>query len=282
MADLPIISLKSDSPTTVQRWQSLLAAANCDVITDVDQASGGTLIDIVITDQAPLPDADLHSEETSIDNGVVVIGSGRAGDVVFADEPTERELQLACKLLYEIIKLRRDRAASRQTQQRLTELAETDPLTGLANRRAWDAELTRRLSYATGTEATLCLALLDVDHFKAVNTKHGYTAADGVLKQVGEILNSSIRSGDFVARLGGDEFGILLANIAAESAECIVERIRASIHSSLVQSDDVAVSATAGLALRDASQDGASIVRTADLNLRRGKANGRNRTVASV
>ena len=213
---------------------------------------------------------------------VIAIGADLAADVVLATDPTQREMQLACRLLSEIVHLRREQVASRQTQQRLSELAEVDSLTGLANRRAWDIELQRRMSHSDGSDGTLCLMLLDLDHFKAINTTHGYTVADEVLRHVGSALQTSIRANDFAARIGGDEFAVLLPKIAAEHAETVVERIRTAALDGVGKDGEFKVTATAGLALRHPTDDAESLFSRADAHLRHGKVTGRNRSVASV
>jgi diguanylate cyclase len=281
MDELPRIVLRSESPTKELHWRKLLSGSNYKVLSGSDLTANDPLGDIVITDiprqreshPACDPLCDLH--------GVIAIGVELPADVAFSAAPTERELRLACDLLFQIVQLRREREASQRTQESLTELAELDALTGVANRRAWDAELARRMM-DLDDDATLCLALLDVDHFKDVNTLHGYAVADQVLQQVGNALKSSVRSEDFVARIGGDEFGVLLSSVGADRAEAVVERIRASIEPSLKRASVTVVTATAGLAVRHPGQDAEELFAAADANLRNGKAAGRNRTVAST
>lgn len=282
MEDLPIITLRIESPARKSHWRKLLSAVNCRVVADADPVTDGSLADIVITDSpSPLADSPSWKMPTNI-HGVIGIGAEFPADVVLSDAPTERELQLACGLLYEIVQLRREREASRQTQQLLTEMAELDGLTGIANRRAWDAELARRLKRADQGASSLCLALFDLDHFKEVNTTHGYAVADKVLQQAGNSLRASLRAEDFVARIGGDEFGVVLSNISAEHAEAVVERIRVSIGISLERVGLVVVTATAGLAVWQQGHEVEMLFAAADASLRQGKAAGRNRTVAST
>ncbi|MBC8355008.1 MAG: GGDEF domain-containing protein [Planctomycetes bacterium] len=282
MADRPIIVLLSESPQRERRWKELLSGFTCKVIHGADLAANRSSIDIFIADCQSQIEVNSLGEGASGIHGVIGIGGNLAADVAMPDEPTERELQLACGLLFEIVQLRRERAASQQTQQKLTELAELDALTGLANRRAWNSELARRMQHACGESEGVCLALFDLDHFKEVNTAHGYAAADEVLRQTGIALKASVRSGDLVARIGGDEFGALLANISVERAEAVVERIRSSIASALKEAGAVVVTATAGFAIQNQHDDSETLFAVADNNLRAGKVRGRNRTVAST
>ncbi len=275
MDDLPVIALRTELSTKASDWRKLLAGFNCTLVLASEPLPDGSLVDIVITDSPlPTPLPEIY--------GVIGIGAEFAADVVFAEDPTERELQLACGLLYDNVRLRREREASQHRQQLLTEMAELDGLTGLANRRAWDAELARRMKRASQAESTFCLALFDLDHFKEVNTAHGYPAADKVLQHVGGALKASVRADDFVARIGGDEFGVLLSNVSAAHAEAVVERLRASLEPALEQSGLVVVTATAGLAMRRPIHDAERLFAAADASLRQGKSAGRNQTVAST
>jgi diguanylate cyclase (GGDEF)-like protein len=104
-------------------------------------------------------------------------------------------------------------------------LAVTDPLTGLPNRRGWDMQLARELSRARRMKRPLCLALIDIDHFKAFNDTHGHLAADHLLVEVAAAWRSSVRDIDLLCRWGGDEFGLLLPDCALPSAEEILERL---------------------------------------------------------
>lgn len=281
MSETPRIVLQCESPAQELQWRELLAGTNCEILGDSDPAADTPVCDIVVTNLVRKRETGRSCELTGGFHGVIAIGVELSADVTFSETPTERELRLACDLLYRIVQLRRERAASQHTQQVLTEMAELDALTGVANRRAWDAELARRMSQPSG-DAALCLALFDLDHFKEVNTLHGYAIADRVLQQVGSTIKQSVRSHDFVARIGGDEFGVLLSYNAADRAERIVERIRASIEPSLKRAGVIVVTATAGLAVRGPGDDTEKLFAAADANLRHGKAAGRNQTIAST
>jgi diguanylate cyclase (GGDEF)-like protein len=105
----------------------------------------------------------------------------------------------------------------------LTDMASTDTLTGLSNRRAWEMSL----SQALRTGDRFVLVMLDLDHFKAFNDTHGHPAGDRLLKETAAAWREELRTGDFLARIGGDEFALLLpAGTVIEDALAVVERLR--------------------------------------------------------
>ena len=126
----------------------------------------------------------------------------------------------------------RDAAAQALFDAQLT--AETDLLTGLYNRRAWErivAEEEERFQrFADPTVAMM----MDLDHLKTVNDTQGHAAGDLYIQTAAKQLAASVKSGDFVARLGGDEFGLMLKNCSEQQAEAVVERIHANFEMSKV------------------------------------------------
>jgi len=108
----------------------------------------------------------------------------------------------------------------------LQKMALTDPLTGMANRRAFDQALGREIEKTKRTQSLFSLLILDIDHFKAINDRHGHATGDSVLKTVARILLSTSRRIDFAARLGGDEFAVLLPETSEGEAPYVVRRIQ--------------------------------------------------------
>ena len=119
----------------------------------------------------------------------------------------------------------------------LNELAMTDPLTGLKNRRYLQDKIVELIEKAASSEThKFSLLLIDADHFKQVNDTHGHPVGDSVLKELSWKLLRGTRDHDIVARLGGEEFMIVLPNTNEESARVMAERIRLNIdHGSWVQ-----------------------------------------------
>lgn len=115
---------------------------------------------------------------------------------------------------------------------RLAELAVTDGLTGLRNRRAFIEQLMVQLELAVRHARSLSVLILDVDHFKAYNDEFGHLAGDDILRQVARILGEVARRSDFVARIGGEEFGIILPETERGGAIALAERFREAVEES--------------------------------------------------
>lgn len=163
-------------------------------------------------------------------------------------------------------------------KERLAFQASHDWLTGLANRRAFEARLQRELD-GRG-ENSLSLILLDLDQFKSVNDSCGHLAGDRLLCQVARLLQQDRRPQDLVARLGGDEFGLILPQCVPYDAVDIAERLRRSLELFNFAWDDrcFAVTASIGVALvADANTTLEEAMRQADAACYRAKEKGRNR-----
>ncbi len=155
---------------------------------------------------------------------------------------------------------------------RLQGLASTDPLTGIPNRRVWDEELPRELERARRMGTTLCVAMVDLDNFKAYNDQFGHQAGDLVLKEAASAWRLQIRSSDLLARYGGEEFVLLLPACALDNAIQIVERLRAVTP---------LVTCSIGVASWDFQESAAELVERADQALYTAKTEGRNRYVTA-
>jgi diguanylate cyclase (GGDEF)-like protein/PAS domain S-box-containing protein len=155
---------------------------------------------------------------------------------------------------------------------RLEAVARTDELTGLANRRAWDENLARELARARREESPLCVAMLDLDHFKAFNDRNGHPAGDRLLKEVTSVWRALLRPSDVLARYGGEEFTLLLPQCELDAAVEVVERLR------LVGSDGQTCSA--GVVQWDGEESAEALLGRVDRALYDAKKAGRDRAVA--
>jgi diguanylate cyclase (GGDEF)-like protein len=156
----------------------------------------------------------------------------------------------------------------RITESDLRELCERDALTGLLNRRAWDQLLAGALRKRT---RPLFVALIDLDHFKDYNDRHGHPAGDALLRRAAAAWRSTVRANDVLARYGGEEFAVLLAGCEDEIALEIAERLRQAT----IDEQTVSI----GLARWDGAQSAARLVERADRALYEAKDAGRNRVV---
>jgi diguanylate cyclase (GGDEF)-like protein len=125
------------------------------------------------------------------------------------------------------VRLEREQQRTGVLLARLERLSHEDPLTGLANRRRWDAELDNACAEARRDGTPLALVLVDLDRFKTVNDRHGHAGGDEALRQVAAVLGARVRGGDLVARLGGDELGVLMPGATLDRAAALAESLRA-------------------------------------------------------
>jgi diguanylate cyclase (GGDEF)-like protein len=148
---------------------------------------------------------------------------------------------------------------------RLTDLASTDALTGLPNRRTWDVSLTEAL--ANGEP--FVLAMLDFDHFKSFNDSLGHPAGDRLLKESAAAWREELRAGDILARIGGEEFALLLPKCAPEDALMVVDRLRQRVHGEQTCS--------AGVVVHEPGESAETLMARVDEALYEAKAAGRDR-----
>ncbi|MBI2823178.1 MAG: GGDEF domain-containing protein [Planctomycetia bacterium] len=281
----------------------LLLSADCDVLERWAKALGddafraarggdplaGALPDVVVTDSSrdEMPPALAARIKRGAAAAIRMAAPGRSAaarrvDVVLPPDATDRELALACRLAGEAARLRRRVHRASVKRRRLLRLAETDALTGLPNRRAWERELAARLRPSAAGRRH-CLAIVDLDCFKRFNDVHGHAAGDRLLAAVGRALRAAVREDDFVSRLGGDEFGILLTGVEDESAAAIVERVRQRI-GERIEGAPEPLRASAGYVVFTASPqaNGGALFEAADRALAAAKQAGRDCSQAAV
>ncbi|TKD53045.1 sensor domain-containing diguanylate cyclase [Sphingomonas baiyangensis] len=173
-----------------------------------------------------------------------------------------------------------DISARKAAEAELKRAAMTDPLTGLANRRAFNDALDRLCAAAArnGAEAG-ALAIFDIDHFKAINDRFGHDAGDRVLEAFARIAREVTRATDLVARLGGEEFGLLLPGAGTAHADEVCERLRRAFANNLTPANAGIIQATvsAGLARIEPGVAREPMMRAVDAALYRAKHLGRDR-----
>jgi diguanylate cyclase (GGDEF)-like protein len=164
--------------------------------------------------------------------------------------------------------------------------ARTDPLTGLDNRRAMQERGPLELKRASRARAPVSLVLSDIDHFKAINDRHGHEAGDAVLRAVAATLRTELRETDVLSRWGGEEFLAILVDTDADLAVDVAERLRASVEATALAGIPHRATISIGVATRHDIGDVASaweaLLHEADARLYQAKSAGRNRVVSEV
>ena len=184
--------------------------------------------------------------------------------------------------------LRRKRYADRlrDIMQASLQMAVTDPLTGLHNRRYLESHLGGLIDTAADGDKPLSLMILDIDHFKSVNDTFGHDVGDEVLKSFAERIKTVIRGVDVFCRLGGEEFIIVMPDTSLDIAGRVAERVRQAVGEVLFSIEggarQISVTVSIGLAERRNGREADAVLKRADRALYRSKAAGRNRVSADA
>jgi diguanylate cyclase (GGDEF)-like protein len=279
----PAILIQASDPSIGERLATVLAEMSTSVWTITDNVPADVRLDLVVSDQPGiLTTLGLAPLAGTPDVGLIIVGArAPISDVELPVDVTDREILLSCKLLADLVRWRREALHTANRHKEMRQLALTDPLTSVANRRAWDAEVPERLQAAKVAGRTVCLAVFDVDLFKTTNDLHGHDIGDRILAQVGKTLAKSVRDDDFVARLGGDEFAALfVGEFTSSNIQGIVERVRSKLGKDLSAVNDHHVTVSAGCALVDESTaDITKLFKAADEAVLAAKHQGRDRTI---
>ena len=174
-------------------------------------------------------------------------------------------------------------AQDQNYQQSLFQAANLDALTQLYNKKYFLDILPKEMSFCKRTNESLCLMMIDVDHFKKVNDSHGHLAGDAVLQAVGAHLGKQVRLENIACRYGGEEFAIILRNCSTELAHTVAERLRLSLSAETIsfRGTEIKITVSIGIATY-ANENFATLedfIQKADEFLYEAKRSGRNRTV---
>ena len=253
-ADIQIGRRQSHAATALASHERILAAA--------DDPAG-------VSAMAGVPDAGCVLFEPILYDDVAV------GVLVVAwacarDEVSDEALIAAHLLAGETaaVLARSDRLA------RLTRLAQEDPLTKLPNRRVWEDQLPREMARAARERGPLCVAIVDLDHFKAYNDTKGHAAGDKLLLHAAAEWTERLRRSDVLARYGGEEFAVMLPGCAIDRALPLLERLR--------EATPGEVTCSVGLAEWDGIERPDQLIERADRALYVAKREGRDRTTVSA
>jgi diguanylate cyclase (GGDEF)-like protein len=170
-----------------------------------------------------------------------------------------------------------------ELRERLQNMAIKDPLTELYNRRFLDEALARELLIAERKRAKVCVAMIDIDHFKKVNDTYGHPAGDAILKQVARYLVGMMRRSDIVCRYGGEEMLVVMPDCDLNEGAKKANALRDGIKALTLRSDGVeipSITASIGVAVYpDHATDRVELVSAADQALYQAKRTGRDRVV---
>jgi len=166
------------------------------------------------------------------------------------------------------------------------EMAVTDQLTGLYNRRFMENQIAQLMKRALKSDEKLSIVIADIDHFKKINDVFGHDVGDDVLREFASRLATNFRPTDLCCRIGGEEFVIIMPNTAEDQAASIAERLRRHIADAAFKSprgDVIPVTVSAGIAgLIGRSDTPDALIRRADQALYSAKTQGRNRIMAAA
>jgi diguanylate cyclase (GGDEF)-like protein/PAS domain S-box-containing protein len=174
----------------------------------------------------------------------------------------------------DVTELKRIEGEREELLGKVREMATHDSLTGLFNRRVLEEQLPREMARARRSRSPLCVALLDIDHFKAYNDSHGHLAGDEVLRECARAWDGALRGEDTIVRFGGEEFLVLLPETGPEEAAEVVERLR--------ERTPMDQTCSAGLAAWDFSESADDLLGRADAALYLAKAGGRDQLAQAV
>ncbi len=178
------------------------------------------------------------------------------------------------------LRRRRYQDLLRESLDRSLELAVTDALTGLRNRRY----VRRHLDSLLRSGAAVSVLLIDADRFKSLNDRHGHAAGDAALREIAFRLREHLRAADVVARYGGEEFLVVMAGTGLEEAQAVAERLRASVADTpvVVPGHMLPVTVSIGIAVTHGEAAADDLVAAADAALYRAKDSGRNRVEVAI
>ncbi|HWB12857.1 MAG TPA: diguanylate cyclase [Pirellulales bacterium] len=207
------------------------------------------------------------------------LSDARQGEPDLVLDAASRIMLANQQLQAELAAARTEIEEHRQKVKELSAEARTDPLTGLANRRAFTEDMSRRIEQWRRHKVPLSLIMVDVDHFKSINDRYTHAGGDTALRHMGDLLRGALREMDIPVRYGGEEFAIILPGTRMQEALNVAERLRATIASRgfVFEGQTIPITASLGLATASAEDTLASIVERADTALYAAKQAGRNR-----
>jgi diguanylate cyclase len=257
------------------------AAAELGQVADTTHAFGGRLADLQAEAAPHAPNAD-HSGE-SADTRAAALPQ-------LVERLIAETRQMAGHARTVSSNLNQQRQQMESLQLSLDEMrqaAETDQLTGLPNRRVLERALRTAAAQAMEVGQQICVAMVDIDHFKKFNDTHGHLMGDQVLKLVAKVMRAELREADTVARWGGEEFALLLPATDLETARAVCERVRSHLAGRRLTNRQTGqtvgrVTVSMGLATYAYGEPLDTLLKRADTSLYAAKSAGRNRVTTEA
>ncbi len=287
METKPLVLIVDDAPSNIQLLAGLLNSSyqikvatgglRCLELAEAEPRPDLILLDIQMPDMDGYEVCQRLKQSEITENIPVIFVTGK-------DQVEEEELGLSIGAVDYITKpfspaIVEARIAThitlKQQNDALRNLAMRDQLTGLYNRHFLIDVATKRISHAHRHQQPLCLIMIDIDFFKAVNDQHGHSIGDDVLRDVAKIFVAQSRNEDVVARFGGEEFVFLLDGCDLQAGVNKAENVRLSLENSCVQG--LAITASFGLAQLAHGEDFIGVLNRADEAVYAAKSKGRNR-----
>jgi two-component system cell cycle response regulator len=280
VAKLVELGLKRDGfqvqhASTLEQARPLTAGGNWDILLLDRRLPDGDGVELCneVRPANPHGYIMLITGESSKEAKLAGFGCGADDYVVkpFHMEELVARVRAGCR----IVELQKRLLAS---NRQLEELARTDPLTGLRNRRTFDQEFITRFEHARRYQRPIAVAMIDIDHFKQTNDEHGHQTGDEVLQKVASVMRRCTRQSDLLARFGGEEFVIVLPETPLFEALQFAEKIRSSVAAQALPGD-IRATVSIGIAAMPHTMfpSPESLLRAADEALYRAKESGRNR-----
>ncbi len=168
----------------------------------------------------------------------------------------------------------------KKAKEKLLQLATTDELTGIANRRSFMERLNNEFDRAKRYESRYSLLMIDIDYFKSINDNYGHKAGDKALQSAASVMKKSLRTSDIIGRVGGEEFSVILPETDIKAALFIAERLRSRVEDTVVIHDDEEIFITVSIGVSESQTGDQSVddiyIRS-DSAMYNAKKNGRNR-----
>lgn len=263
-----VILLKGDQPVLEDRHSTNGTRVNGETIKRVELRDGDTIAigSFRLMYRSFLSAGEKAEFEAALPDTIMI--EQRIEDLVGAIRPGETDAVYGFKHFINAVR------------DKLNVRANVDRLTGLQNRRSFDEHFPFEFERARRYRHSMCLIMIDVDHFKTVNDTHGHAKGDDVLRSVATVILESVRVTDYCARYGGEEMVVLLPEISLENAALVAEKIRRNVQERSEELAGVPVTISLGVStLVKNFESPSALLTAADARLYEAKKSGRNRVV---